>query len=146
MPFFRTFYHFVWATKNRYPLITEQNQHLIERSIRASCESLHTKIYALGHVSDHIHLAVSLPPSLSCSKFAQQIKGASSHLVNHTPDDRQPTRDRFEWQTEYGVLTFGDRSLEDIVDYVDNQAMHHAAGTLRPLFELTEREWQRPTN
>ena len=41
---------------------------------------------------------------------------------------------RFSWQSEYGVLSFGERNLADVVDYVNNQPARHAENRLwRPL-------------
>jgi hypothetical protein len=33
----------------------------------------------------------------------------------------------------------GERSLPDVVAYVENQRAHHAAQEIRPIFEITER-------
>jgi hypothetical protein len=70
----------------------------------------------------------------------QLIKGSSSHLINHLAPISNTPRDLFEWQAEYGVLTFSDEILDDVVEYVDNQEMHHSMGTLRPIYEQTDRD------
>jgi len=91
---------------------------------------------------DHVHLAVSVPPRVAISAFVQAVKGSSSHLVNHVESDMG--RETFGWQAEYGVLSFGERSLEDVVAYVENQVAHHAAREIRPEFERLERPYNDP--
>jgi len=39
------------------------------------------------------------------------------------------------WQAEYGVITFGERSLPAIVRYIVNQEEHHRANSLWNHFE-----------
>jgi putative transposase len=134
--YWRLFYHLVWATKGREPLIDDEREVVIERLIRSSSLETGAVLYAVGMMPDHIHVAVSIPPRIAISAFVQQLKGESSHLLNHGAG-----RDReawFQWQPQYGVVSVGERSLADIVAYVQNQRTHHAANRLWPLFEITE--------
>src|SRR5688500_18442680 len=87
-------------------------------------------------MEDHVHVAVSIPPRTAISAFIKQLKGESSHLLNHAAG--QDGQDWFHWQPQYGVLSFGERSLPKVIDYVQNQRAHHAADRLWPLFEIAE--------
>lgn len=140
MTFALVFFHYVWTTKNRYPLITEENRSMLEQSVRATCNKHRVIVHALGFMPDHIHLAVSLPPVLSLFTFAQQVKGSSSHLINRIERSDSMSRNIFEWQSEYGVLTFNDDSYSDVTEYVENQLHHHTVGSIRSIFKQTERE------
>jgi putative transposase len=137
MPFWRLFYHLVWATKGRMPLIDADREEIVRRSIRVSCHEHAALIHGLGVMPDHVHLAVSIPPRLAISDVMHKIKGSSSHLINQV--EKTDGRNQFAWQPEYGVLSFGERALADIVAYVENQRTRHANDDLRPLFEQTER-------
>ena len=58
-------YHFVWATKYRYQVLTGDVKIRVQELIRQTCESLEVKILK-GVVSvDHIHILVSAPPSVA---------------------------------------------------------------------------------
>ncbi len=131
MPDFRLFYHFVWTTKQRLPLITDANQGPIYAAIRAKVEQLNGVVHALNGVADHIHLVVSLPPTLAPSAFIGQVKGSSSHFATHL--GRQ--EGAFAWQNEYGVLTVSESQLAALVKYVDMQPQHHAERTLNAKLE-----------
>jgi putative transposase len=133
MPLYRLFYHFVWTTKQRIPLITVANQAVIFAAIRAKTEELNGIVYALNGMPDHVHLVVSLPPVIALADFMRLIKGSSSHLASHLPDVQDP----FAWQAEYGVLSISESHLPTIVHYVERQPQHHADQTLDQRLEIT---------
>jgi putative transposase len=143
MPFWRLYYHLVWGTKNRYPLIDEAREETIRRSIRATCEEHRALVHGIGVMPDHVHLSVSIPPRISASDFIQFVKGSSSHLINQI--EAGQSENAFAWQAEYGVLSFGERSLEDVVAYVEHQREHHAENTTRPNYEQLERPYDPKT-
>ncbi len=133
MPYWRHFYHLIWATRNREPLIGNEEKEILLRSFDATCEKTGIIPHATGIVSDHVHLVVSIPPSMSVSDALHRLKGASSHAVNtHSHATREG---KFAWQGAYGSLTFGERSKPMIVEYVLNQRRHHAENTLLAEFE-----------
>lgn len=123
MPFWRLFYHLVWARKGREPLIQPRFQADPYRVIVGKATGLGAVVQAVGGIEDHLHLVASVPPALSLSTFIGQVKGNSSHFVNH-----ECGLDRlFAWQAEYGVLSFDAKKLDDIVRYVRGQREHHSA-------------------
>jgi putative transposase len=94
-------------------------------------------VHEVGIVSDHVHLAVSIPPKLAVADVVHRIKGSSSRALKESDKN---SRDSWTgWQQEYGVLTFAERSLADVSAYVRDQKAHHAAGTLLRHFELIDR-------
>ena len=94
MPCWRLFYHSVWSTKGGEPLIAPQWEATLHSVIAAKAADLAAMVYAVGGIEDHIHLVVSVPPRIALSTFIGQIKGNSSHFVNH--ELRQDTV--FAWQ------------------------------------------------
>jgi len=126
MPYWKLYYHFIWGTKNRLPLIDTAFESELYRVIAAKAKDLGGFVHAIGGTEDHIHLGVSAPPKVAPAKFIGDVKGNSSHYVNHIikPDFE------FYWQDEYGVLSFGEKNLSVIVRYIQDQKKHHAEGTL----------------
>jgi putative transposase len=126
MPYWKLYYHFIWGTKNRLPLIDTAFESELYGVIAAKAKDLGGFVHAIGGTEDHIHLGISIPPKLAPAKFIGDVKGNSSHYVNHVikPDFE------FYWQDEYGVLSFGEKNLSAIVKYIHNQKQHHAEGTL----------------
>jgi putative transposase len=144
MPYWRIFFHLVWATKQRESTIDEIRERLIQQSVIATCEAQGASMLALGFMPDYVHAAISVPPRIAVSELMRRINGSSSHLVNDV--DRRTFNgfhERFFWQEEYGVLSFGERSLESVVSYVNNQRQHHSRDTILAEFERLERPYER---
>lgn len=131
MPFHKLYYHIVWGTKNRLPLITGQIEAGIYKNIVAKVSEFGGVVYACGGLYDHVHVAVSLPPKYALAQMIGQLKGNSSHFVNHVLG----CEETFRWQNEYGVLTFDERQLPWVVKYIKNQKKHHEEGRIIPEFE-----------
>ena len=94
--------------------------------IAAKVKDMDGFVHAIGGTEEHVHLAVSISPKVAPAKLIGDVKGNSSHYVNHVikPDFE------FYWQDEYGVLSFGEKDLSAIVKYIHNQKQHHTDGTL----------------
>ncbi|MDP9362853.1 MAG: IS200/IS605 family transposase [Chloroflexota bacterium] len=133
MPYWRLFYHLIWATKDWAPLIDPAVEDAIERSFRAICEELGVRLFATGVVPDEVHLVVSIPPRLALADVVGRLKGASSFAVKGA--DHRSDGARFAWQGEYGALSFGEKSLPGVVAYVKNQTARHATNDLWPTLE-----------
>lgn len=141
MPFAKLFYHFIWSTKDRLPLIDLSFEPDLYRAIAAKAQKMDGFVHAIGGIQDHVHLAVSIPPKLAPAHFIGEVKGNASHFVNHVIRPNVA----FYWQDEYGVLTFGEKNLPAVVRYIHNQKQHHADGRLIVAMETDsplERTWQ----
>ena len=132
MAYWRLFYHLVWATYERMPLIDDNVEPLIRGVLRSKAKELGIFIHESGMVEDHIHMVVSIPPTLSIADVVSQLKGSSSHAVNHLSNRAGA---RFQWQGGYAVLSIGERSLPTVLAYVRSQKEHHAHGTTNDVFE-----------
>ncbi|HET7038083.1 MAG TPA: IS200/IS605 family transposase [Thermomicrobiaceae bacterium] len=125
----RLFYHLVWATKGRQPLITPQIAPTVHRHLRQAAHRHNLMVHAVGGVADHVHLAVSLPPTLPVATAVQRIKGASSRAIT------EELGIDFGWQGDYSVDSFAGRHLAAVIAYIENQPRHHADGTLWSMIE-----------
>ncbi len=135
MPYWRLFYHIVFGTKNREPLITPDIEKELHGYLTGKATGLGAIVYVVNGTEDHVHVVASVPPKIALSDFIGQIKGAASHHINHLPG-----RDGslFDWQRGYGVLSFGEKHLDWVVDYVRHQKEHHRAGTTIAALERAE--------
>jgi putative transposase len=140
VPYWRLFYHLIWATRGRAPLIGEREERIIRRSFQTTVDAMRVIPHAVGLMPDHVHVVASMPPSVLVSEVVRRSKGASAHAINH--EDGVPPEVPFAWQGEYGVLSFGERALSDVVAYARNQCEHHANGELWPGLERIDDEEQ----
>ncbi len=125
MPYTKIMIHFIWATKNRSPIITAELKPLLLAHIKEN--SLKKEIYidCLNCVEDHIHLLISLGREQTVAKTAMLIKGESSFWVN-----KQKLIDqKFEWQDEYIGLSVSESAVGNVRRYIANQEEHHRKKT-----------------
>jgi putative transposase len=131
MPFWRLYYHIVWATYNREPLIGPELEEELYGYLTGKAVALESILHAIGGTLDHVHVVVSVPPKVALATFIGTIKGSSSYHVNHLPG----AAGNFGWQDEYGVVSFAERHLPQVIRYVQRQKEHHQTGRLWSLLE-----------
>lgn len=133
MPFNVCYYHVVWTTKNRAPLLTPAIEKIVLRTIQITSESIHSPIEAINGCENHVHVAVRVGLTHRVSQWIKRVKGTSSFEVNKA----YPDGDKFRWQKSYGVLTFGAKQLPFVTDYIARQKEHYHSNTLQPYLEET---------
>ena len=74
-------YHIVFCTKYRYRVLTGQVADRTREIIREICATNYIDIVSGSMSPDHVHLLLSIPPSISVSKAVQYIKGKSSRKL-----------------------------------------------------------------
>ena len=127
----RLFYHFIWGTKNREPIILPEFESELHSLIAAKAIEFGGIVHAINGVEEHVHMAATVPPKIAISRFIGEVKGKCSHAINYVIFPRH----NFYWQNEYGVLSFAEKNLAGIVQYIHNQKQHHAKGTINQSME-----------
>jgi putative transposase len=135
MAFWRCYYHVVWATKGREPIITASMEQIIAQAAIKKSQELDSPVQAINSVADHVHVAVCIPPKIAVADWVRNIKGITAHEINTMFPDLQT---HFRWQRGYGVLTFGAKMLPTITRYIERQKEHHAANTVESYLEQIE--------
>ena len=129
--------HLTWHVLESQPIITEIIEERLHRYILSyALQSKGVIAHRVGGTETHIHMAVSVPPTLLISEWIGKIKGASSHHVNQELVNRK----LLDWQVGYGVVSFGTRDLPWVVDYKENQKEHHTRGTTHERLEKIDQE------
>jgi putative transposase len=129
--------HIVWHCKLSSPLLTSQIEPLAHRFLRIRViETPGAFVHEIGGIETHVHLAVTVPPTLLISDFIGQLKGGSSHDVNQQFGRQK----NLEWQAGYGIVSFGTRDLPWVIEYIRRQREHHARGTIHDRLERITQE------
>ena len=101
-------YHFVFIPKYRKPVLRDEVGRRLRDLVREICKSYDIEILK-GHVRpDHVHLLLSVPPTLSPSRVMNAIKGKSSSRLMR--DFRVLNRQfwgRHLWSRGFFVATSG---------------------------------------
>jgi putative transposase len=120
--------HMTWHTKASAPLLVPKVQAMVHHYLRGRC--INTPVREIGGIETHVHLCVSMAPTILISEFIGKLKGSSSHEVNLKLGSKV-----LEWQAGYGVVSFGTGDLEWVKDYVRNQPERHGRGRIEDRLE-----------
>ena len=131
--------HLVWHTKHNHPLLTPKTEPIVHRQLRQKVFSLPGVFFhEVGGTEDHVHLVLSILPTVLISDLVGQLKGGAAHDANVLLGAGE---NRVAWQTGYGVVSFGTRDLQWVVRYVQRQKEHHRTGeTQARLEQITSNE------
>ncbi len=132
MPYCRLFYHIIWGTKYREPIITPEIEPVLYNFIRSKAIGLGGFLHALNGTEDHVHLIVYIPVTIPLAQFIGKIKGTSSTKINKSG----LVDDHFFWQTGYSVFTINEKLVPVYIKYVVNQKHHHQEGTMNSQLEM----------
>jgi len=113
--------HLVFHTKGGEHLIPETLEDELHAYIAGICRGQGSEAYRVGGTPNHVHVACTLPRTLSISSLVQQIKPNSSTWIKDNAADSQ----NFQWQGGYGAFSLGQSQLDSLIRYIDNQKEHH---------------------
>ena len=114
-------YHIVFAPKYRRQAIYGQIKRDIGVILRKLCEQKHVEIIEAELCPDHVHMLVSIPPSLSVSQFVGYLKGKSSLMIfDRHANLKYKYGNRHFWCRGYYVDTVG-KNTKMIEEYIRNQ-------------------------
>ena len=74
-------YHMIWCTKYRYRILTGDVATRFRELTREVCSANYVDIVSGSISPDHVHMLLSIPPSISVSKMMQYIKGKTSRKL-----------------------------------------------------------------
>ena len=128
--------HVVFSTKNREKTIPSHLRPKLHAYLAGICRAKGSQAYRVGGTEDHIHIACTLPRTLSMAKLLEEIKKSSSIWMKQQEQGIL----HFSWQAGYGIFSLGQSQLPALLQYIDNQEEHHRTRTFKEeLLELLEK-------
>ena len=136
----RLYYHVVWGTNDREPMITERFAVFLSRFLRAIAQKERARILEIGMVNSHVHVLLTMHPMTNWPRLIQRLKGGSSMVANregHTNPDRP-----LKWAKGYAIQTISPRNVDAVRAYLRRQPEHHPEEAIAdwagdtPLYEL----------
>jgi len=112
-------YHLVWAPKRRKAVLTGRLREDCERLIREKCASKGWEVLELSVQPDHLHLFVSVFPTVSPAEVVKECKGVTARELRRQYPEllRLPSM----WTRSYFAATAGNVSQETIARYIADQ-------------------------
>ena len=117
----------VFAVKGRQNLISAENREELHKFITGIVANRGQKLFAIFAMPDHVHILVSIGPTILISDLVRDIKAGSSKFIN----DNKWINGKFNWQEGYGAFSYSKSSVDSVVKYILNQEEHHKKKTFR---------------
>jgi len=130
MSYVSSYFHCVFSTKERRSLIPPELRERLWPYLGGIARENEMKAREIGGMPDHVHILLSLPPTLSIAKALQLLKGGSSKWVH----DTFPEHWAFRWQVKYGAFGVSVSLLDKTTEYIRNQEGHHRKMTFQEEF------------
>jgi len=124
------FIQIVFSVKSRKNLIPEENLEEVFEYITGIIRNKGQKPIIVGGVSNHLHVFIGLKPGITVSGLVRDIKNNSTNFINQ----QDWIREKFAWQNGFGAFSYGNSQVEQVFNYIKNQAEHHKTKTFREEF------------
>lgn len=131
MSYIKVRLHFVWSTKNRKPLLTDDIRQKAFRHIRENAREKEIFIDYINGYVDHTHCLVSLGSEQTLKQIMQLIKGESSFWINKN----NLCKEKFAWQDDYFVVSVSESAVNKVREHIKKQEEHHRIKSFDEEFE-----------
>jgi REP element-mobilizing transposase RayT len=137
--FSKIYIQIVFAVKYRKSMIDKSWREELHKYICGVANGNNQKVYAIGGVEDHIHILIRLRPNICIADLVRDIKACSTKWINERGFVKG---NKFSWQVGYGVFSYSESHLENVIRYINNQEQHHQKQNLRDEFIELLKEYQ----
>jgi putative transposase len=123
----QNYIHFVTSTKHREPLIIPQIEVPLHSYMVGIVQNMDCPVLQIGGVEDHVHLLFMLSTKVPLMEVVKQMKQSSSKWIKTQGEEYQ----NFQWQIGYGAFSVSQKSVEQVITYIQNQKEHHKRATFQ---------------
>ena len=128
MAYTKLIYHIVLRTHQHTAPITEIYEKDLYLYIYGFCQQHQSLLYRINGMPDHIHVLVSLHPTISVASFVHDLKIATN---NYMKANKEHFPKFVGWERGYCALTYSESDKKHIVRYIMNQKEHHRKRQVR---------------
>ena len=117
----QTYFHLVFAVKNRAALIRNEWKDELEMYITGIIQNRGHKLLAINSMPDHIHILIGYNLNDLIPDLVEKVKTSSNAFIK----EKKLSRFKFEWQRGYGAFTHSHSAVNQVIKYILNQQIHH---------------------
>ncbi len=131
MSFTKILIHAVWATKDRKPLISLENESALCKHMREYALTKNIHLINVNGWYEHIYTLISLSSDQNIATVMNLIKGESSFWANKN----LKWTEKFGWQDEYFAVSVSQSHFDVVNDYISGEENHHRKKTFQEEYE-----------
>ena len=109
--------HCIFSTKDRADTIPDPAA--LGRYLGGVAREKKIPLILAGGTTNHVHLLLALPASMTLAKAMQDLKGNSSRWLGQQTSD-------FSWQEGYAAFSVSPPNKRAVMAYISGQERHHA--------------------
>jgi REP element-mobilizing transposase RayT len=113
--------HVIFSTKERRPYLDAELKPRLLAYMGGIIREFNGVAVTINSVTDHVHLLLSLPPTISVADALRILKTNSSRWVHETWRARR----EFSWQAGYGAFSASQSNVVGVTKYIADQEKHH---------------------
>ena len=110
--FTQIYYHIVFSTKNREPVLLADNRDHLFRYTWGILKNKDCHLYRIGGVEDHVHILTSLHPAIALADLVKEIKTSTSSWIK----DENIFPGFTHWQDGYGAFTVSHSDKDAVIE------------------------------
>ena len=124
-------YHVVITTAKHEPVLAKPKREELYRCIWGVVKEKKCQLLRIGGVENHVHLLLSVHPSVALAEVVKAVKVASAEWIANGG-----VFPKFKgWHEGYAAMSCSWEEKEMLVEAIKHQEEHHAEVTLREEFE-----------
>ena len=115
----------VFTVQDRNSIIKMSFKNELYKYISGIIKNNGHKVLAINGMHDHVHVFFGMRPSQSLADLMQDVKGDSSKWINQ----KGFINGKFSWQEGYGGFSYSKSQVNNVIDYIKRQEIHHRRKT-----------------
>lgn len=121
MSYTQLYYHVIFRTKGSASSIVVEFEKELYAYIMGYVNNKKSKLLRIGGTPDHVHMFISVHPSIAISDFMRDLKESSSKWLQQNPHFVN-----FKgWGVSYAAFSYSNADKETVINYIRNQKEHH---------------------
>ena len=118
---FILYYHITFRTKwSRKAFGAEADAERMVDVLKGICQDKGYGLFGVAVMPEHVHVVVSLTPTVAPATAVKNLKGISARLFN-----KEEGKSGSLWSDGYSVEAVGTKNVWQVLSYVAKQEEHH---------------------
>jgi REP element-mobilizing transposase RayT len=128
----KVYAHIIFSTKHRNNMIDNHIESDLYNYLGGICRDLECNPIQIGGHKNHVHILCLLSRKVAQMKLIREIKQGSSKWIKTMGSEYA----NFYWQDGYGIFSVSPTNVDRLIDYIQNQHIHHQQQSFKEEFIL----------
>jgi putative transposase len=117
----RIYLQLIFSPLGRENVIPVRHKEELQKYTTGIIQNRKHKLLAINYMPDHVHIFIGYNLSQPIPDLLRDIKANTSKYIN----ENKWMPGNFQWQKGYGIFSYGESQLDDIIHYINSQEQHH---------------------